>query len=66
MKAPGKIVPVSDTKMHVYCETLDNPENYAPIVFLAGSGTGCPMYDFKPLWQMLKDRFQIVIVNQMR
>ena len=64
MNAPGKMVKVNDTYMHVFSISPSTTAMHHPIVFLSGSGTECPTYDFKPLWHLLKDRFHIVVVER--
>lgn len=64
IRAPGKLVKVSDTKMHVYSKPSTLKQDNSTIVFLAGSGTACPTYDFKPLWHLLTDNYNIVIVER--
>ncbi|MGM0216748.1 alpha/beta fold hydrolase [Enterococcus sp. AZ109] len=62
MKTPGQMVKVNDTIMHVYYEA--SAKKGPPIVFLAGSGTECPLYDFKPLWSLLKESYPIVVMDR--
>ena len=64
MNAPGKMVKVNDTYMHVFSIPPSTTAMHHPIVFLSGSGTECPTYDFKPLWHLLKDRLHIVVVGR--
>ena len=46
MNAPGKMVKVNDTYMHVFSIPPSTTAMHHPIVFLSGSGTECPTYDF--------------------
>ena len=64
MQAPGKTVRVNDTSMHVYC--VQNKPTYpkVTIVFLAGFGTECPTYDFKPLWYLLEGKLNMAVVER--
>lgn len=64
IKAPGILVKVNDTKMHVYSNPSSLNKDNSTIIFLAGSGTTCPTYDFKPLWHLLTDNYNIVIVER--
>lgn len=64
MKAPGKLVKVNDTYMHIFSISPSTKAIHTPIVFLAGSGTECPTYDFKPLWNLLKEQFHIIVVER--
>lgn len=64
MQAPGKIVKVNDTYMHVYHIPQQTADHKNTIVFLSGSGTECPTYDFKPLWHLLAGRINMVVVER--
>ncbi|MDO5649758.1 MAG: alpha/beta hydrolase [Gallicola sp.] len=58
----GQLVDIEDSQIHVYSE---GEKNNAPIlVFLSGSGTTAPVYDFKPLYHLLSDDFQIAVVEK--
>jgi hypothetical protein len=46
----GLMVEVNGHSIHVYTE--GNNENAPALVFLAGSGTAAPVYDFKPLYMV--------------
>lgn len=58
----GTLVEIDGHKMHVYSEGEKN--NYPTLVFLAGSGTVAPTYDFKPLYRLLSDQYRIVVVEK--
>lgn len=62
MKTPGKLVTVNQHQMHVYYQeaNTDRPT----IVLLAGSGTACPTYDFKPLWRLLEGHYSFAVVER--
>lgn len=64
MKVPGKLVMVNDTQMHVYSVPQSISQRVGTVVFLAGSGTECPIYDFKPLWHLLMGQFNMVVVER--
>ncbi|GAA0803586.1 alpha/beta hydrolase [Faecalicatena orotica] len=64
MQAPGKIVKVNDTYMHVYRVPKHPTDFENTIVFLSGSGTECPTYDFKPLWHLLAGKVNMVVVER--
>ena len=57
---PGKMVIVNDHKMHIYTEGKGTPS----LVFLSGSGTPSPMYDFKTLFNKMSDEYQIAVVEK--
>jgi len=58
--APGKLVEIDNSKVHVYSEG----DGDLTLVFMAGSGTSSPTIDFKPLWMKLKDDYRIVVVEK--
>lgn len=58
--APGKLVEVNGSKLHVYGEGQGD----ATLVFMSGAGTPNPVLDFKPLWQRLTDEYRIVVIEK--
>lgn len=64
MNVPGKLIKVNDTKIHVFSIPSLQTQNPNTIVFLAGSGTECPTYDFKPLWHLLQGKYNMVVVER--
>ena len=64
MEAPGILVPVNDTQMHVYHAPCKTKRTGASIVLLSGWGTPCPTYDFKPLWELLASRYDVAVVER--
>jgi pimeloyl-ACP methyl ester carboxylesterase len=58
----GKIVSVNEHYMHVYSEgdNLDAPT----LVFLSGSGTAAPVYDFMPLYSLLSGEYRIAVIEK--
>ena len=67
MQAPGRLVKVNDTHIHVYRVTNNSKhliQNEGTIVFLSGSGTECPTYDFKPLWYLLAGKYKMVLIER--
>src|SRR6056297_2909570 len=58
--APGKLVEIDNSKVHVYSEG----DGDLTLVFMAGSGTSSPTIDFKPLWMKLTDDYRIVVVEK--
>ena len=48
---PGQLVEVDGRNIHVYCEG-DRAQGPA-LVFLSGSGTVAPVYDFRPLYRLV-------------
>ena len=60
LEFPGKMVTVNNHKMHVYSEGKGN----FTLVFMSGSGTCSPMYDFKSLFSKMSDEYQIAVVEK--
>ncbi|MCR5604728.1 MAG: alpha/beta hydrolase [Lachnospiraceae bacterium] len=57
----GEYVIVKDHKIHIYrAGNTDGPK----LVFLSGSGTVAPVYDFKILYQKLLSDFEIIIIEK--
>jgi len=57
---PGKMVTVNNHKMHVYTEG----KGAVTLVFMSGSGTCSPVYDFKTLFSRMSDEYQIAVVEK--
>jgi hypothetical protein len=57
---PGKMVTVNNHKMHIYTEGAGTPS----LVFLSGSGTPSPLYDFKALFSKMTDKYQIAVLEK--
>ena len=61
IKPVGDLTTVCNHKIHVYKSgDAGNPV----LVFLAGSGTVAPVYDFKVLYEKLSDNFRIVVIEK--
>ena len=58
----GTLIEVNGYKLHVYSEGEIN--NKPTLVFMAGGGTAAPIYDFKPLYSLLKDEYHIIVVEK--
>lgn len=60
--AAGVVYDINNVKLDVYNEgvNLDAPT----LVFLSGSGTASPVYDFKPLYSQLSDEYEIAVVEK--
>ena len=57
----GKLIKINSHKIHVYsCE----PKTQLTLVFMAGSGTVAPVYDFKVLYKELSEKFRIVVIEK--
>jgi hypothetical protein len=57
---PGKMVTVNNHKLHIYTEGEGSPS----LVFLSGSGTPSPLYDFKALFSRMTDKYQIAVLER--
>jgi hypothetical protein len=57
---PGKMVTVNNHKLHIYTEGEGKPS----LVFLSGSGTPSPLYDFKALYSKMTDKYQITVLER--
>lgn len=58
--APGQMVEVNGTKLHVYAEG----EGEQTLVFMSGLGTVSPYYDFKVLFEKLAADYRIAVVER--
>ena len=58
--APGKMVEVNGTKLHVYAEGQGDQT----LIFMSGLGTASPYYDFKVLFEKLSDDYRIAVVER--
>ncbi|MBO4242915.1 MAG: alpha/beta hydrolase [Clostridiales bacterium] len=56
----GLMVEVDGNYMNLYMEG----DGEKTLVFLAGAGTPSPMYDFKPLYTRLSDKYKIVVIER--
>jgi pimeloyl-ACP methyl ester carboxylesterase len=57
---PGKMVTVNNHKIHIYIEGEGNPN----LIFMSGSGTYSPMYDFKALYSKMSNEFKITVIEK--
>ena len=55
----GQMVEVSGHNMSVYIEGTSD----TTIVFMSGGGTCSPILDFKSLYSLLSDKYQIAVVE---
>lgn len=56
----GQIVEVNGHNMSVYIEG----EGETTLVFLSGGGTCCPILDFKSLYSLLRDDYEVAVVEK--
>ncbi|MBO7676390.1 MAG: alpha/beta hydrolase [Erysipelotrichaceae bacterium] len=57
----GEFVTVDDHKMHVY---RAGNENGPKLLFMSGSATVAPVYDFKILYQKLINDFRVIVIEK--
>ena len=57
----GEYVIVDNHKIHVY---RDGKDNGSKLVFLSGSCTVAPVYDFKILYQKLLSDFEVIVIEK--
>jgi len=60
LEFPGKMISVNNHKIHVYTEGKGS----VSLVFMSGSGTSSPMYDFKTLFSKMSNEYQIAVVEK--
>lgn len=58
----GQMIDLGGYRVHVYSEGEN--ENAPTLVFLSGSATVAPVYDFKALYSLLSDEYQIAVVEK--
>ena len=57
----GKFVKINQHNIHIYIKgNVDKPK----IVFMSGSGTVAPVYDFKILYEKLADEFRVIVIEK--
>lgn len=60
MKSYGTKVNIGNTEINVYTEGSGN----ITLVFMAGSGVGCPGLEYKPLYRRLSDKYRIAVIEK--
>lgn len=56
----GNMIDVNGRKIHVYTQGKHRPK----LVFLAGSASVSPVYDFKSVYNKLSDQYKIIVVEK--
>ena len=57
----GEFVKINQHNIHIYIKgNVDKPK----IVFMSGSGTVAPVYDFKILYEKLVDEFRVIVIEK--
>ena len=60
MQKYGTITKVGDTDINVYSEGNGD----ITIVFMAGSGIGCPSLEYRPVYRRMSDQYRIAVVEK--
>ena len=60
MQKYGTIAKVGNTDINVYTEGSGN----ITIIFMAGSGVGCPTFEYKPIYRRMSDKYRIAVVEK--
>lgn len=61
LKSKGELVAINNHKIHIYRQgNINNPK----LVFMAGSATVAPVYDFKVLYEKLVNDFRIIVIEK--
>ena len=60
MQTYGSIARVGNTDINVYSEGSGD----ITIIFMAGSGVGCPALEYKPVYKRMSDRYRIAVVEK--
>lgn len=58
----GMIVDVDNQGIHVYAE--GKKDDKPTLVFMSGSATVAPVYDFKPLYSLLSEDYRIAVAEK--
>lgn len=61
LKSKGELVTINNHKIHIYRQ---GNINHPKLVFMAGSATVAPVYDFKVLYEKLVHNFRIIVVEK--
>ena len=61
LKHNGEFVTINQHKIHIYRQgNMSNPK----IVFMSGSGTVAPVYDFKILYEKLISKYRVIVIEK--
>ncbi len=61
LKCNGELVTINNHKIHIYKK---GNKNNPVLVFMSGSGTVSPVYDFKILYSKLVENFRIIVIEK--
>lgn len=60
MQKYGTIAKVGNTDINVYIEGRGN----VTIIFMAGSGVGCPTLEYKPVYKRMSDKYRVAVLEK--
>lgn len=60
MNKYGKLIKVGETELNVYSEGNGN----VTLVFMAGSGVGCPVLEYSPIYRKMSADYRISVVEK--
>ena len=60
MNKYGKLIKVGETELNVYSEGNGN----VTLVFMAGSGVGCPVLEYSPIYRKMSADYRIAVVEK--
>lgn len=60
MNKYGKLIKVGETELNAYSEGNGN----VTLVFLAGSGVGCPVLEYSPIYRKMSADYRIAVVEK--
>lgn len=61
LEPTGKMIEINGNNIHVYSQ---GDQDVPTLVFMSGSATVDPVYDFKPLYSQLTDAYRIVVIEK--
>lgn len=56
----GTLTSVNHTQINIYTEGSGS----ITILFMAGSGVGCPTYEYKPVYRRMSDKYRIAVIEK--
>lgn len=61
LKPNGEFVTINQHKIHIYRQgNISNPK----LIFMSGSGTVAPVYDFKILYEKLISEYRVIVIEK--
>ena len=62
LKCNGELITINNHNIHIY--RTGNKSNQT-LIFMSGSGTVSPVYDFKILYSKLAKNFRIIVIEKL-